>query len=96
MNDNLVYITIDDWVYYGEKENEFVNKLSNNEVDVNCNIVLYDMALFYFITTTKSYIKEHNLEFLESFYADKKHEFHPEYDLSKIGTEENYCFLDDY
>ena len=37
-------------------------------------------------------MKDNNLEFL-NIYIREKTKFHPEYDLSKIGTENNYVFL---
>lgn len=94
MKDKLVYITLDNWntYRYSDKVKDFFSKLENGDVDVNCNILCYDMAFIYYFTTTEDYIKDNKLDFLKNYIIEKTN-FHPEYDLSKIGTKNNYIFL---
>ena len=100
--DRYVYIELTNWVTYDTEElNNFVNKLYNDEGDINVNYnwTMYDYAMIFFVTTTREFIINNNLQ--EAFkhtyhnkisYYDKK--YYPKYDLTKINTKDNGMYLD--
>lgn len=96
----LLYIELNNWdSYESQKLNDFVKQLIDNEdVKVNYNWSVYDQAIFFFITTTFNFIKEHKLEeALKHEYKCNnffKKRYYPKYDLSKINTDDNGEYID--
>lgn len=57
-NKNIVYIQIDTWY---DSDLSYLQELEDGKYDneINYNVIWYDMAIVYCITTTESYIEKH-------------------------------------
>lgn len=104
MNEEVVYIQVDSWLAYGEEGSRLLGMLEEDYEEPVCklglqyNYDIWDMAIVYFVTTTKTWLMDHgfDIEKMEDVLVKGEGDMGPEfqkYDSSIIETDKNRLYL---